>query len=380
MFAWWNIPSLSIELIRNQHLFFIKISTVLRTIIFSVIIITGLKTYELDWENLVSLYKDMKCIIKKINTKSSRIIIFLLIITTSIFLNSIIKYTQDGNSFREFSGNLQMETDKLYEINLEDIRPNDQVFIRFNTSTMIDIIVETENGVVDVESGTRNPFNFKGTFNERLYFFKSNSESTNIQLKTMHPKIPTRITDLPRDINEIKITEENGSLMFNMKSIEGGQGNFRFVLPVETIFDKETMINLRYDHERGIERVLLDVFDETDEWIYSYYTEPDFNLTYYTKDLKGFSNHQNDLISLVGISINYMNSSSVIFNLDNLEISKSDIKYNQELYVEYSENIGYEVYVERDFKPTPIYILSLLLSVMLGIIFVRINWSFSKEY
>jgi hypothetical protein len=297
-----------------------------------------------------------------------------LIITTSVFLNSIIKYAQDGNSFREFSGTIQMETDNLYEINLEDIRPNDQVFIRFNTSTMIDIIVESENGIVDVESGTRNPFNFKGTFNERLYFYKSNSESCNIQLKTMHPKIPMRITDLPRDTNEIKITEENGSLMFNLKSIEEGQGNFRFVLPVETIFDKETMFNLRYDHERGIERVLLDVFDETDEWIYSYYTEPDFNLTYYTKDLEGFSNHQNDLISLVGISLNYMNSSSIVFNLDNLEISKSDIKYNQELYLHDKENIGYEIYLERDFKPTPIYKLSLLLSVILGIIFVKINW------
>jgi hypothetical protein len=375
MFAWWNIPSLSVELIRNQHLFLIKISTILRTIIFSVLLINGLKVYELNWENLVSLFKDMKCIIKKVNNQSSRIIIFLLIISTSIFLNSIIKYKQDSNSFREFSGSLEMDPYQYYEINLEDIKPGDQVFMRFNTSTMLDIIVESKNGKMNVDSGTRNPFNLKGTFNERLYFFKSNSESCTIKVKTIHPKIPMRITDRTVNINKIEITEVNGSLKFILKSLESeGEGNFRFVLPIETVFDEETKFNLQHNYEEGIERVLMDIFDETDEWIYSFNTEPEFNLTYYTKDLEGFSNHQNDEISLVGISLDYRNTSSVVFTLNNLEILKSNISYNQELFVQDKENIDYELYVERDFKPTPIYIFSLLLSVILGIIFVRINW------
>jgi hypothetical protein len=118
--------------------------------------------------------------------------------------------------------------------------------------------------------------------------------------------------------------------------------------------------------EGNVSNIVFSVFDDTDYWLYSFAAPEDFVLTPKSKDLYGHSNISNDYISLVAVSISLDDNTSATFRLDELSVSSED--YSVKFYATPNEEVSYEVFVERDFKPSVNYAAALITTVTLGIL------------
>ena len=107
------------------------------------------------------------------------------------------------------------------------------------------------------------------------------------------------------------------------------------------------------------------MFDDTDEWLYSFNAPEGFELTPQTKDMQGRSNLLNDQISLIAMTIFQEDNSSTTIKLNHLAL-KDDVNPNVEFYTQNSEDVTYEVFVQKNFLSTAVYQLSLALSVTLA--------------
>jgi hypothetical protein len=117
--------------------------------------------------------------------------------------------------------------------------------------------------------------------------------------------------------------------------------------------------------EGNASNVWVFVFDDTDEWLYPFAASEDFVLTSETKDVYGHANLLGDDISLVEVSVMVDDNASAILGLDEFSVSGSE-SYSVKFYAFPTEEVAYEVFVERDFEPSISYAATLILTVVLG--------------
>ena len=101
--------------------------------------------------------------------------------------------------------------------------------------------------------------------------------------------------------------------------------------------------------------------------MYAFAAPEDFVLTPETKDLYGHANLRGDNISLVEVSMLLDDNASATLRLDELSASGSE-NYNVKFYAYPNEEIPYEVFVERDFKPSTNYATALTSTAALGVL------------
>ncbi len=144
------------------------------------------------------------------------------------------------------------------------------------------------------------------------------------------------------------------------------QTHSRWFIRLAPRIDDNFSLKLKYEVIEGnASNIWVYVFDDTDEWVYPFVASEDFVLTPETKDLYGYANLLGDDISLVEFSIILDDNSSATLRLSELSVS-NDESFSVEFYAFPTEEIEYEVFVERDFKPSIGYVAALILTVALG--------------
>jgi len=223
---------------------------------------------------------------------------------------------------------------------------------------------------MQVERGVRNQFNLKGSFNETFLFFVADSESHSLMLRMKHPKMPFRVTDgLDGDLN-INVTSDGSALLLKLwdEGVDGHDSMFRMAYPCNVFVGDDFRLDLKYNVSEGeVSTVLLDVFDDTDEWLYTFVAPEEFVLKPDTRDVHGCSNLLNDNISLVAIMISLEDGASATFELEEFSVSGGE-SCGIQFYAEADEEIVYEVFIERDFKPSFYYVVALISAVALGVV------------
>jgi len=108
------------------------------------------------------------------------------------------------------------------------------------------------------------------------------------------------------------------------------------------------------------------LFDDTDEWLYPFNASEDYVLTAKTEDLYGYANLNGDSLSLVAITMTLDDNASAAIRIDELSANGSQA-FNVKFYADPNEDVPYEVFIERDFKPSIGYALALISTVAFGV-------------
>ncbi|MEM3550346.1 MAG: glycosyltransferase 87 family protein [Candidatus Bathyarchaeia archaeon] len=251
------------------------------------------------------------------------------------------------------------------------LKRGDQVFIKLATNTWVYAEILPDDLANPIEKGVRNPYNLKGSFNETLLFFKAaESDSYSLMLKMAHPFIPFRVTDgLDRDL-EVNITTNGSSLVLRLrdKGEDGKESTFRMVYPFSAYVDDDFSLIFKYKILEGaVSNVFVDVFDDTDDWIYAFNAAENFVLNAESESLLGCSNLYGDEISLIGVTLNAKDCSSATVELRELNISCNGETHSVKFYSKNTEKVGYEVFIERDWQPPIYYTASLVLAFGFGL-------------
>jgi hypothetical protein len=288
-----------------------------------------------------------------------------MMVTALVSVTSLYGYVNDPTGFRSFEGRLIVTQSDWQNITIDGLKEGDQVMVKLATSTWLD--AKLANSTVQVEQGVRNPDNLRGSFNETMLFFRAESESHTLMLRMKHPKMPFRVTEgLEKDLN-VNATSEDSALTLRLQDqgLDGNASTLTLAYPLSVHVDYNFSLHLRYRLVEGnVSNVVLSVFDDTDWWLYSYAAPEDFVLTPESKDLYGHSNILSDDLSLVAVSISLDDNTSATFRLDELSVSSEN--YSVKFYATPFEEVSYEVFIERDFKPSVNYAAALISTVTLG--------------
>ena len=363
----WNSQFFGPEALRDAHSPMLTFAVLLRSIVFGALIFTALRS-NFRFNQVTGFFKRLFNYLKLFKDKW---LVLVLSATVGMALMSSVVlygYLGDNGGFRSFDGRLNVTEFEWQSIGLDGLKKGDQVMVRLVTNTWLD--AELADSTVQVEQGVRNQYNLKGSFNETVLFFVADSESHDLMFRMRHPKMPFRVTDgLDGDLRS-NVTSDGSALVLKLWD-DGldGQGNMlRMAYPYSSVVGDDFRLVLKYDVTEGeVSNVLLDVFDDTDEWLYTFVASEDFVLDPDTVDIYGRSNLFNDNISLVAITISLEDGSSATFKLEELSINGNescDIKF----YAEASEEIFYEVFIERDFRPSFFYVAALISAVALGVV------------
>jgi hypothetical protein len=191
-------------------------------------------------------------------------------------------------------------------------------------------------------------------------------------LRMKHSKMPFRVTEgLEGDLNA-NVTSEDAKLTLKLQDtgIDGNESIFTVAYPVSARVGDNFSLHLRYRVIEGNASIVwVYVFDDTDEWLYPFAASEDFVLTSETKDLYGHANLLGDDISLVEVSVMVDDNASAILRLDEFSISGSE-SYSAKFYAFPTEEVAYEVFVERDFEPSISYATALISTVTLGALII----------
>jgi hypothetical protein len=183
-----------------------------------------------------------------------------------------------------------------------------------------------------------------------------------------HPKIPFRVTEgLENDLS-VNVTSEDSTLTLRLHDagIDGNASILTMAYPISARVDNNFSLHLGYKVMEGnLSNISFYVFDDTDEWLYPFAAPEDFVLTAESKDLYGHANLLGDNISLVEVSVLLDDNASAILRLDELSVNGSE-DYNVKFYAYSNEEVPYEVFVERDFKPSINYAIALISMVAFG--------------
>jgi hypothetical protein len=267
-------------------------------------------------------------------------------------------YVSGEAGFRSFSGLLTLTQEDWGSIRIDGLSRGDQVIVRLDTGSLLDARLVPDGPEARVERGVRNPYNLAGSFNETILFFVAGSESCSLMLRMRHAKTPFRVTDWLGDL-EVGFASDGSTLMIKLRDlgVDGHGSVFRVAYPCRASARDGFEIGLRYRVTEGsVSKILLDVFDDTDEWLYAFATTQDFTLTRDTRDTSGHAGLSNDDVSLVALVFSMDDGSSATVRLEELSIGGSSVRF----YAEGLETIRYEVFVERDFKPSIGYAASLI--------------------
>jgi len=351
MFSWFS-QGIAPEFLRNEHLLLLVSAIMMRSVVFG----------SLVWKALVN----------------SRVNYFLF---ASLNFVALYGYVTDDTKFRSFDGDLNITLYKWSYINLNGLNEGDQVIVRLLTNTSLSFRVVSGDSVIEVERGTVNPYNFKGSFNETILFFRAGSESCRLMLKMKHPSLPFRMEESGDDLS-ITARSDGSTLILNLydKGLDGHGSFIRMIYPCETYVGEDFSLHLKYKVVSGeVSTVLLDVFDDTDEWLYSFNASEDFILKPDSVDVYGYSNLFKDRISLIAIVISLNNGSSATIRLEGLSVNGSD-SFNVNFHVKNSELLHYKVFIEHDFKPSIQFTATLILSTSSGIVAIYYFYKKLKRF
>ncbi len=372
----WNSQAFAPEFLRNWHLPMLVSAVVLRTIVFASLIAMPLLGSHFSFKPIMSLAKRLVSYLKLLKDKWLVLAISAMMVTALVSATSLYDYMNDPVGFRSYKGSISVTQSEWQTLKIDDLEKGDQVMIKLTTHTWLD--AKIANSTTEVEQGVRNPYSFKDSFNESTLFFIADSESDSLMLRMKHAEMPFRISEgLEEDLN-VNITSEDSALTLKLQDT-GADGNasmLTMAYPINARADNNFSLHLKYEVIEGnLYNISVYMFDDTDEWLYTFIAPEDFVLTPETGDLYGNANLLNDNISLVEITMALEDNTSATIRLDELSIS-GDENYNVKFYAYLNEEIPYEVFIERDFKPSATYAAALISTVALGT--VAIGYLYKK--
>ena len=358
------------EFLRNEHLPMLMSAVIVRTIVFASLIAVSFRGSHISFKPVVNLGRRLIGYLKLLKDKWLALAICATMVMALVSVAPLYGYMNDGAGFRSFTGQINITQSEWQNMKIDGLEKGDQVMVRLATSTWLD--AELANSTVQVEQGIRNPYNLKGSFNETMLFFRADSESCSLMLKMKHQRMPFRVTEgLEEDLNA-NVTSEDAELTLKLQDagIDGNESIFTVAYPVSARVGDNFSLHLRYRMIEGnASNVWVYVFDDTDEWLYPFAASEDFVLTSETKDLYGHANLLGDDISLVEVSVMVDDNASAILRLDEFSVSGSE-SYSVKFYAFPTEEVAYEVFVERDFEPSISYAAALISTVTLGALII----------
>lgn len=371
----WNSQFFGPEFIRDMHSPLLVFAIVLRSIVFGVLIFTALQS-NFRFKQVTDFFKRLVGYLKLF--KDKWLVLFVSATLVMALMSSVMLYCylDEAASFRSFDGRLNVTESEWQSINVDGLKKGDQVIVRLVTNTWLD--AELADSTVQVERGVRNQFHLKGSFNETVLFFVADSEVHNLMLRMNHPKMPFRVTEgLENDLN-VHVTSEDSALMLKLhdRGVDGNGNMLTMAYPLSVHADRDFSLHFRYRVIEGnLSKILFHVFDDKDEWLYTFVAPENFVLTPESKDLHGHSNLLNADLSLVEFTMLLNDNVSVTLRLDELSINGTE-NHNVKFYALPNEEVYYEVFIERDFNLSINYATALILMVAFGA--VAIWYSYRK--
>jgi hypothetical protein len=356
------------ELVRNWHLPFLESAVVIRTAVFAILVLKGFMGTRLSFKQVTEPAKRFLARSSFLKDKKLISLVSVTVLMAAVSFGFLYSYTNSGSGFRVYNGYLNLTQAEWSSMAVDGLEKGDQVMVKLNTNVWVDAKATSDTSTVQVERGVVNPFNFKGSFNQTMLFFRAESDSYDLMLRMKHPAMPFRVTDGLEGDLEVNATSNGSTLTLNLhdEGVDGNSSLFRMVYPYKYYVGDDFRLHFKYELINGnVSGVHLDVLDDTDEWIYTFNASEDFILTPVTKDLYGYSNLLHDEISLVGVVVLLENNSSATFRLDELSVVGSE-NSNVGFYAYPSEQVPYEMFIERDFKPSISYATALISAVALG--------------
>jgi 4-amino-4-deoxy-L-arabinose transferase-like glycosyltransferase len=354
------------EFLRNEHLPMLMSAVIVRTIVFASLIAVSFRGSHISFKPVVNLGRRLIGYLKLLKDKWLALAICATMVMALVSVAPLYGYMNDGAGFRSLAGQINITQSEWQNIKIDGLEKGDQVMVRLATSTWLD--AELANSTGQVEQGIRNPYNLKGSFNETMLFFRADSESCSLRLKMKHQRMPFRVTEGLEGDLDANVTSEDAKLTLKLQDagIDGNESIFTVAYPVSASVGDNFSLHLRYRVIEGnASNVWVFVFDDTDEWLYPFAASEDFVLTSETKDVYGHANLLGDDISLVEVSVMVDDNASAILGLDEFSVSGSE-SYSVKFYAFPTEEVAYEVFVERDFEPSISYAATLILTVVLG--------------
>jgi hypothetical protein len=358
------------EFLRNEHLPMLMSAVIVRTIVFASLIAISFRGSRINFKPVINCGRHLIADLKLLKDKWLALAICATMIMALVSVAPLYGYINDGSGFRSFKGQINVTQSEWQSLKIDDLEEGDQVMVRLNTNTWID--AELSNSTVQVERGVRNPFHLKDSFNETMLFFRADSESPSLMLRMKHSKMPFRVTEGLEGDLDANVTSEDAKLTLKLQDagIDGNESIFTIAYPVSARVGDNFSLHLRYRVIEGnASNVWVYVFDDTDEWLYPFAASEDFVLTSETKDLYGHANLLGDDISLVEVSVMVDDNASAILRLDEFSVSGSE-SYSVKFYAFPTEEVAYEVFVERDFEPSISYAAALISTVTLGALII----------
>lgn len=361
MVSWMGFPGAPFEAIRELHHILLTSSIILRTIVFGLILSRAFRS-GLDLSRVRWLLRGATSALRHFKYKWLSISTCLALLAASLAFMQVYGYMSSGEMLRLYEGSVRLYLDSWNSIELFGLGGEEQVIVRLETGTWLEAEVLSDSGARPVERGVRNPYNLKGSFRETLLFFEAGEGLNILRLRMKHPRIPFRVTDgLDGDLLvDVAFGGSGLALRLRDQGMDNRGSLFRIAYPVRVKVDEEFSLSLRFQvlGEKP-QRVLLDIFDDTDEWLYSFEADEEI---FIRGNIHEYSRLKGDDLSLVALVIELRDGESTEILLE--EFSICDVRIP--LYVEKEENVHYRVLVERDFRPSSIYIVSLILSSVLG--------------
>jgi hypothetical protein len=356
------------ELVRNWHLPFLESAVVIRTAVFAILVLKGFAGTRLSFKQVIGPARSFLARLSFLKDKKLISLVLVTVLMAAISLGILYSYTISGSGFRAYDGSLNLTQSEWSGINVDGLRRGDQVMVKLNTNVWVDAKAVSNNSTVQVERGVVNPFNLKGSFNETMLFFRAESDSYDLMLRMKHPAMPFRVTDgLDGDLS-VNPTSNGSTLTLDLddEGVDGQGSLFRMAYPCKVHVGDNFRLSFKYKLIDGnVSGVLLDVLDDTDEWLYPFNASENFVLTPESKDLSGYSNLLHDDLSLLGVTVLLDNNSSATVRLDKLSVSDGE-NFNVAFYAHPNEEVHYEVSIERDFKSSITYAIALISTVALG--------------
>ena len=366
----WNSQAFAPELLRNEHLPMLMAAVILRSIVFAALMATAFRGSHISFKHATNVAMRLVSYLKLLKDRWLVLAASATIVMALISAIPLYNYMNNGTGFRSFTGQINIIQSEWQNMKIDGLEKGDQVMVRLATSTGLD--AELANSTMQVEQGFRNPFNIKDSFNETMLFFRADSESCSLMLRMKHAQMPFRIIEgLEKDLN-VETTSEDSALTFRLqdRGVDGDKSICTIAYPVSAHIDHNFSLHLKYGIIEGnLSNVLVYVFDDTDEWLSPFAALEDFVLTSETKDLYGHANLLGDDISLVEVSVMVDDNASAILRLDEFSVSGSE-SYSVKFYAFPTEEVAYEVFVERDFEPSISYAAALISTVTLGALII----------
>jgi hypothetical protein len=364
----WNSQFFGPEFLRDAHLPLLVFAIVLRTLVFSALVVCSLRS-AISLKAVTGLVKRCLGYLKLFKDKWIALALSATVIMALISSGTVYGYLGNDSSFKSWDGTLSVSKSEWQTINVDGLNKGDQVMVRLTTNTWLDSKIVPDDLTNPIERGVRNPFHLKDSFNETFLFFTAESGSYDLMLKMAHTAIPFRVTDELRDL-DVDASSDGSTLRLSLTDtgLDGQDSVLRLVYPCNALVNDDFSLTFKYAITAGnVSDVLFDVFDDTDEWIYSFSATENFVLTPDTKDVCGYSNLRDDQLSLLSISMKVDDNSSAAITLEALKIYSDNKTCDVQFYAENTEDIEFEIFVERDFVSSPSYSVALILTVAFGV-------------